>query len=276
MGPCRLNAFQSYSAYCAKYDYTAGLRRRDWAWEFLRRNEAFRAEAYPAPADAASSIQGMDGITLMKLRYPQPDANLWGLFFFPNPDVPAPLARTFWMPDTDPDLLEIRVTSRLPNETDTIYERSVRTCKVTHFTDLERIEHILLNGANCTAQARCSGRTLISLKPVKMSLAMRGTFDLNDHIQMHKRSEMVFDPAPEHPLIWRGRANRLRNALICLDVKEAGLELRRAAEIMFGEDRIARDWNSSKSLRVRVRSYYRTGQKLRDGGYRNLLLKQPI
>lgn len=271
-----MNAFQSFSAYCAKYDYTIGLRRRDWAWEFLRRNEDFRAEAYPASPGAVSRLDGVDGISLFKLRFQQPGASNWGLFFFPNPDVPAPQALTFWKPDTDPDLVEIRVTARLPNEIDTIYERSIRTCKITNLTDLDGAEHILLNGANCTTQARCSGRSLITLEPVKMSLAMRGSFDLKGHVQTHKSAEMVFEPAPEFPLVWRGRAKRLRNALICLDVKEAGLDLRHAAEIIFGEPRVARDWNTSKSLRDRVRSYYRTGQTLRDGGYRNLLLKRAV
>lgn len=109
-----------------------------------------------------------------------------------------------------------------------------------------------------------------------MSLAMRGSFDLQGHVQMHQRAELVFDVAPDHPLIWRGRAKRLRNALIWLDVKEAGLSLRHVGEIIFGEQRIARDWNDTKSLRDRVRSYYRTGQSLRDGGYRNLLLKLAV
>ncbi|GAB5458329.1 MAG: hypothetical protein Hens3KO_13590 [Henriciella sp.] len=262
------------SAYLNKYDYTAGLRKRDWAWEFLRRNKEFQTEAYPGFGTVLSSIPGLDGITLLKMRFPQAAAEKWGLFFFPNPDVPAPGANTFWQPEFDPDHLEIKVTAREPGEVDTIYQRSVRTCQVKHLTDLRGVEHILLNGPTCTAQARCSGKSLITLEPVKMALAMRGSFDLEGHVQMHRRASIVFEPVPRRPLIWRGRANRLRNALICVDVKDAGFDLRHAAQIMFGEARIERDWSVSKSLRDRVRSYYRTGQRLRDGGYRNLLLKQ--
>lgn len=40
-------ALVKLDSYARKYDYTIGLRRRDWAWEFLRRNEKFAVEAYP-------------------------------------------------------------------------------------------------------------------------------------------------------------------------------------------------------------------------------------
>ncbi len=71
-----------------KYDYTAKLGRDRWAWEFLRRSVEFRniARAYSSEDHVSRRPGPFPGVTLLKLRRPQPEAEAWGLAFFPNPD----------------------------------------------------------------------------------------------------------------------------------------------------------------------------------------------
>jgi hypothetical protein len=62
------------------YAYTAGLSRREWAWEFLRRNPAFR-EAMSGFSDRVRSRRVAPNITLYRLRSGAPSLADWGLAF---------------------------------------------------------------------------------------------------------------------------------------------------------------------------------------------------
>lgn len=62
------------------YDYTAALPRRAWAWEFLRRNGAYR-RAW-AEASAAVAIETpAPNLTVMTAGAELREIAHWGLFF---------------------------------------------------------------------------------------------------------------------------------------------------------------------------------------------------
>jgi Uncharacterized conserved protein (DUF2285) len=64
----------------------------------------------------------------------------------------------------------------------------------------------------------------------------------------------------------------LRDALICLDAKQAGASYREMALIIYGHHRTRAAWDGpSRSLKDRIRYALARGLYLRDGAYRSLL-----
>lgn len=259
------------SAYRAKYAYVAGFRRRDWAWEFLRRNQDYQRAAYLTLGSSVSIRPCPNVFTLMKMRAPQPEANEWGLMFFANPDLTALTARHFWTEEADPDFVSLQITRREQGERDELFDYTVARCAVDHLVDAEGAEHLLLRGKTCTAQCQCTGLSLLDLQLMKMTIGMKSLDGASDSFEAYQRAEQVFNLPVDDPETLSGRQERLRNALICLDMKEAGFDLRQAAIVIYGEARIEQDWVNTRAMRDRVRGYYRTVVRLRDGGYRMLL-----
>ena len=91
--------------YLKKYAYTIGLRRRDWAWEFLRRNPKFLVEAYAHFMTVQRSMSCIADSKILHLYERCPLAETWGLMFFPNPDQPAPRADVYWLSGWDPAIV---------------------------------------------------------------------------------------------------------------------------------------------------------------------------
>jgi hypothetical protein len=72
------------------------------------------------------------------------------------------------------------------------------------------------------------------------------------------------------PPQWTAETERRRDALIALDCYHAGLTLRETAVVIYGRQRVDRDW-PGKGLRDRMRRCRQRGRALCDGGYRDLL-----
>ena len=72
------------------------------------------------------------------------------------------------------------------------------------------------------------------------------------------------------PPLWTAETERLRDALIALDCDRAGLTLRETAGVIYGRQRVDRDW-PGKGLRDRMRRSRQRGLALCNGGYRDLL-----
>ena len=73
------------------YNYLSGLAWRDWAWEALRRNQNYQAEAMARSSwgDASQQLEG--GALLTRMREPVLPAEAWALCSFrrPHPYGPA-------------------------------------------------------------------------------------------------------------------------------------------------------------------------------------------
>ncbi len=259
--------------YAAKYDYTIGLRRRDWAWEFLRRNSRFAEIAYTGEQKFQASDSCIPNSKVLHLYERNRQAEEWGLVFYPNPDQASPLADVYWLPEIDPAIVSVLVTPRQPHERDEM-KAAIESCQIDVFRDPTGTEHLLTRGAFSTAQSICSGLSLLHARqPVKVNLDMRGPGRMERALAAYKQAEEILHPGPWR---WTERTKRLRNALICLDVKDAGLTLRHAAMIIHSEARVEEDWSRQRAFRDRMRSYHRTGERLRAGGYRQLLNGKPL
>lgn len=261
------------SGYDQKYDYTMGLRRRDWAWEFLRRNPKFLEEAYAHYHTVQRSMSCIADSKVLHLYEPCPLAETWGLMFFPNPDQPAPRADVYWLSGWDPAIVAMEVTSRQNGEVDKM-KAVIDGCQIDVLRDPYGTEHLLTRGTFSTAQSICSGKSLLHARePVKVTLDTRGPGRMHRAYDAYKLAEEILHPGP---FKWTDRTIRLRNALICLDANVAGLSLRDAAEIIYGHARVETDWSHQRSMRDRTRSYSRMGQTLADGAYRRLLQGGPL
>ena len=200
-------------------------------------------------------------------------AEQWGLIIFPNPDQAAPHADVYWTQETDPAIVSVFITPRRSDETDEM-RAVIEGCEIDILRVPDGTEHMLTRGRFSSAQSTCSGMSLLhSREPTKVNLDMRGPGQMEPAYNAYKQAEEILHPGPWR---WTERTKRLRNALICLDVKSAGLPLRAAAEIIFGEDRVAEEWSRQKAFRDRVRGYYRTGQRLSTNGYKELLKGGPL
>ena len=67
------------------YDYLSSLVARDWAWEGLRRNESYQAEArtHAATANITEHLEGRALVT--RMQEASPPAHAWALCTFRRP-----------------------------------------------------------------------------------------------------------------------------------------------------------------------------------------------
>lgn len=259
--------------YIDRYDYTIGLRRRDWTWEFARRNLEFAKIAYAHQSAVQISQSCIPNSKILHVYERQDLAEAWGLMFFPNPDQPAPHADVFWMPHLDPAIVSVIVSRRDAGEPDEM-RAEIDGCPIDVLRDPGGTEHLLTRGKFSTAQSICSGFSLLHARePVKINLDVRGPGKMEHALSAYKQAEEILHQGPWR---WTSRTLRLRNALICLDVKDAGLPLRCSAEIIFGAERVAQDWSDDKQFREQVRGYLRTGERLRSKSYLQLLRGGPL
>jgi hypothetical protein len=62
------------------YDDTKGFSRRDWAWEFLRRNREFRAVMAKFSRHILLKTAAPN-VTLCRIRRGAPSLSAWGVIF---------------------------------------------------------------------------------------------------------------------------------------------------------------------------------------------------
>lgn len=263
-------------AYRARYDYTAYLSRRDWAYEYLRRVPAFETAAWKAQEHAISKMTACHQISLLKMLRPQPEAEAWGLKFFPNPGVPAPKAKVFWNDEAHAEKIHVWVSERKPDEPNRIFDQTVAKCRVEHLVDWDGHEHLIIRGKQCSIQVRCHDLSLYHPTPVKMSFNVSDVDEIERYSKILEQSKLVFGDYIVSPPPFTRKAQLMRNGLIALDGRRAGLTDRQIASIIEGTETVeAGVAKGDRSLIRRVRTYRDKAQALCGGGYRDLLAPRP-
>lgn len=260
-----------------QYDYAWKLSRSRWAWEFLRRNPDFLEDAARHGPDELSVRGACSGITIIRSRTDQCDAERWGLAFFPDPSLNGFEANVFWSAGLYPRQVQVNVVPRADGEICDIFEKTTSVCRVIHFTDTVGREHILLKGNGCVAQVRCTGMSLLAMEPVKMRFVIDGGENLEYKYRVLKEAHRVLEQGgePEAPA-WNRASLVFRNALIAYDCHAAGLNLRDSAAVIYGKDRADEAWiGPSRSMKDEMRRARDRGIELVQGGYRDLLVQSP-
>lgn len=252
-----------------RYNYLWRLTPDRWAWEYLRRNPDFLADAASWRADAVSERVACHDIRILKPRTPQTVAEQWGLVLLPDPSANALEADLVWNPAIYPDQVEVNVTPRSETESCNIFERTMEVCKVTHITDSIGREFLILRGNGCALQVRCHGLSLLSIEQVRMKLQLPD-FDTYDRkIKAQQEGMLVFgnDPDAETPM-WCKTTQILRDGLVTLDCLDLGMSRREIAVTLYGEARVDAEWNDERGrMKDAVKYLVKRGQGLRDGGY---------
>lgn len=265
------------SSYLHKYDYTAYLSRRDWAYEYLRRVPAFEKAAWAAQAGVLSSRIACHNITTLKMKCPHPEAEAWGLKFFPSPAMAAPRAHVFWIDEAHSEKVLMSIVDRLPGEVDATYDTTVRDCDLVHLTDEQGWEHLVVHGNGCSVQVKCRGKSLLTLDPVKATFTVDSHLNIEHQTRILNEATRIYGDQPAGSARFTRKTEILRNGLIALDGIRAGLSDRQIAWIIFGKETVQSGIaNGDRSLTQRVKTYRDNANALCEGGYREFLVPEAV
>lgn len=199
-----------------------------------------------------------------------------GCTFAEDPARSAPEARIIWHVDLDPGTLRVEAFPTDRTDPDGLDLERVAAW-LTVVTDPDGYDHAVLSDGRHhirldVAQGRLAGETLVHLhyRLHGLSSAEAGLLPLRRllHLQRHRRFARSL--YPRDPWIERGiQLLRVHDALA------DGASQREIGAVLFGEARVAEDWNDrSDSLRSRVRRLVREAKTLALGGYRDLMRRQ--
>lgn len=255
------------------YTYTSRLSRSRWAWEFLRRNEGFLEAAARHDPSEISRRPACNGITLVRPRQAQLEAERWGVAFFPDVSQTGLEADVFWNGALYPRAIAVHVRPRSAGETCDIFEQSARFCRIVHLTDFAGREHCLLKTQASVVQARCEGLSLLSPEPVRMQIIIDGVREFDAKLRILNRAIEVYrETASPSRSEWTRTSRALCHALIALDCHMSGLTHFEAARLIYGSERAERDWRSpGEAMKAEMKRALRKGLFYRDGGYAELL-----
>lgn len=133
-------------------------------------------------------------------------------------------------------------------------------------------QHVVLRAGFTSLQLTIHGQECM-ISPTTLALHLRSRHDIRtikDALAELEAALSVPEALAGAPPLWTAETERLRDALIALDCYRAGLTLRETAMVIYGRQRVDRDW-PGRGLRDRMRRSRQRGQALCNGGYLNLL-----
>lgn len=156
-----------------------------------------------------------------------------------------------------------------PGQKCDIWDRTVPICDITHVTDLQAREFLLVRGKGCVVQVRCTGTSLIGLEPVRMKLTISDLDDYERKVKTQKAALALVEQGPvtEIPL-WTKTTQIPRDGLVALDCLELGMSRRDIAVVLNGKDVVDAEWSlENGTMKDAIRYIIRKAEGLRDGGY---------
>lgn len=251
------------------YAYTRELDGPGWAWEFLRRNEAYRRDYRENRAGLPVAIRHVSGATLYRPRRRFLAAENWGLELFAEPGKPALKTDLFWLPD--------------------ILTKHVRVCLSQ---DAPQPDHGLsLEDFACHRAVLCTSRTervIVRHGPESVTLSAyglsilhgnrRAIFEVDGYVQRANSFDALQSLArlAQHRRPYINSSDSLSSKwegyLIALDGNLDGKSYRDIAEVIYGKDRVGAHWtDDTRWMKSKVRRAVERGLDLMNGGYRELL-----
>jgi hypothetical protein len=242
----------------AAYAPLLGADRSIFAWEWLRRNPAYRATAERA-------IQGRsqnDGEPLAPER--------WGLHAFEPPDLPAPLARPVWSADINSHVLEVEA-GRPAKASDSIDVARFAGCARLVTSDVG--EHLLISDGLRAIRLDVLTGTLAG-GPARLRYRLSGIASAEQPLLTLRRflalSRTGRFASSLHPR--EARAKRWLLMLRTHDALATGADQREIAAEMLSREAGERRWRSRlPSVRLQVQRLVRGARHMATGGYLGLL-----
>lgn len=247
-----------------------------WAWEGLRRNTAYRNAWLRHQGGLPDVCDQHPTIRYLYLDRTYLEAEVYGLLAFADPDLPASETPVLWRPSLYKGALKVSLSEAQGSE-DSFTLASLKCCPTVLDTACG-IRHIRLGGHSFWIQL--VSEDLISLEEsTRVSLMFDGRAGMlrrlktaEQLLSLHKSEGGVPDTIKRRP-----NRGKLLEGLLAFDIY-SGAEgprgsLKDIAIALFGEDRIANEWTSNRSLKnhaVRARD---RGKAFVKSGYRDLLRK---
>ncbi|WKA26461.1 DUF2285 domain-containing protein [Bradyrhizobium roseum] len=265
------------SSATASHDGPAAFDPSDWAWEFLRRNPDYRADWQASVPRRLAHVTLTDGTRLLRLRRRYPRAERWGLYAFGDPSVSARRGPAFWHLDALQRTVRLRAElpaepAKDPKGSELLALSDFRVDRVAAI-GVDSVPLVLMKGPGSHVPVEISGLAALSL-PFAPVFEIGGFADLNAQTELLKRLHRFAEQAPNPgSRSTFGIDERLHHALIALDESLAGKTYRQIAITIYGEKRVAEEWQGpSLFLKDRTRRLVAKGTELMKGGYRDLLL----
>jgi hypothetical protein len=218
------------------YDALLAAERPAFAWEWLRRSDAYRA---------AWTAFGPGGIG------PSPQA--FGLERFEDPSLGIPVARPVWTAAVAGDVLQARVSDPTANRQERLDLRLLSHLVTVAIGD-DEIEHLLLSDGHHSIRIDVLMGTLIGC-PAALTYMLHGISGLKGPMVMLERLACLvmtgtFRTERDIPA---QRRQRWINELRVADALEAGANQQMIARSLFGPSVGERRWRlESASYRSRV------------------------
>lgn len=246
----------------AAYAVLAHADRSILAWEWLRRDPAYRTAAFagspPAPWSAGLSCEE------------DPLAGAWGLHAFADPDLPAPSARPLWRAEAHPWVL--RAATRPAGCPRDSFDLERFRDRATLVHGREGAEHWLFSDGLRTIRLDLAGGTLLG-GAVRLEYALGGIASAARPLMTLRRLlALCRRGAFAHSL--HGPETRTRRWILQLrawDGLRQGATQREIAAVLLGSRAMEPGWRTSApSLRSQAQRLVRSARAMADGGYRTL------
>jgi len=255
-----------------RYKYTVRLSRREWAWEFLRRNRDF-CEAWRS-CQLEYGIVGYDaGTTMLVSQHETPRLAEWGLLYSSAPDQDALTAIVFWSPDLCSSVLRMAAFPLSARIDATPFLLRDIACASVLLDVPSGPQHLLFTEEGRGLQLLVEGEEVVrpvrlltngAPKPELVSGQLRALHCFNE---LRLTGRLCPSSIQRDPL-----SPRLRHVLRVLDADLAGATREEIGEVLLMEGRATERWQGSgRALRDYVRRALRRGQDLMRKSYRALL-----
>lgn len=196
-----------------------------------------------------------------------------GCTFAEHPDRAAPAARIIWHADFDPGTIAVSAISADPSPPDSLRLEQIAPWLFVASDGAGR-EHVVLSDGWHHIRIDVEEGRLTGEEAVLLNYRLHGLMSVEDRllplrrlVALCRNRRFARSLFPRDPGVDRGI-----EMLRVHDASAEGASQREIGEVMFGTERVRRDWNdASDSLRSRVRRLLRDARAMRRGGYKNLM-----
>ena len=253
------------------YAWTDALSRREWAWEFLRRNPEFRLAWETARLEYGTA--GYDGqTTIVVSQHQTPALASWGCLYCNSPEEDARKAVVLWLPEAHPGVLRLTAFPVSADiEATTFLLREIVSPSV--LLELPKgPQNLLFRYGGRRLQLVIAGEDI--LRPVRLmadgaperSSALPQLRALQCFQDLRLSGRLYASHLQREPLsLYR------RLVLRALDGDLAGASQQQIAQHVLADYSDEKWFSPDRPLRERLRRALRRGRALMQGGYRRLL-----
>jgi hypothetical protein len=243
----------------AAYAPLLQVGRSGFAWEWLRRDESYRAAA----------VREVSWDSLEQVTVGNPAATRWGLHAFEAPDRSAIAARPVWRRAIFPYVLEADAADEGDDRDRLDLERLGHF--VTLVADPDGTEHLLLSDGSRSIRVDIASGT-VQARPALLRYRLAG-FRIAEPMLV-LRQLLALCCSGEFSAVLHPREQRAARWILLLrtyDALAAGASQRDIAEGLLGLEPIGRWRLQASSLRSRAQRLVREARQMAAGGYLSLL-----